>query len=118
MGVFLVFTRDWALIVAFLPLLVITSYNRNFTGRNDADPVIHVFVASPGIVTTMTFTGPLMFNHSLVRTASRSSSPSPLACELPLPGYDPGWDAFRPPAADSASTLTPSGPPRCAFLYA
>ena len=30
---------------------IITSYNRNFTGRNDANPMTHAFVASPEIVT-------------------------------------------------------------------
>ena len=28
---------------------VITSYNRNFTGRNDANPATHAFVASPDV---------------------------------------------------------------------
>jgi aconitate hydratase len=30
-------------------LVVITSYNRNFTGRNDANPATHAFVASPDV---------------------------------------------------------------------
>ncbi|KAG0280716.1 Aconitate hydratase mitochondrial, partial [Linnemannia gamsii] len=34
---------------------IITSYNRNFTGRNDANPQTHAFVASPELVTAMTF---------------------------------------------------------------
>jgi len=28
---------------------IITSYNRNFTGRNDANPATHAFVASPDV---------------------------------------------------------------------
>lgn len=28
---------------------IITSYNRNFTGRNDANPQTHAFVASPDV---------------------------------------------------------------------
>jgi aconitate hydratase len=28
---------------------IITSYNRNFTGRNDANPATHAFVASPEV---------------------------------------------------------------------
>ncbi|KAF7369081.1 Aconitate hydratase, mitochondrial [Mycena venus] len=41
---------------------IITSYNRNFTGRNDANPATHAFVASPDIVTAMAFAGSLSFN--------------------------------------------------------
>jgi aconitate hydratase len=35
----------------------ITSHNRNFTGRNDANPATHAFVASPDVVTAMSFAG-------------------------------------------------------------
>lgn len=28
---------------------IISSYNRNFTGRNDANPATHAFVASPEV---------------------------------------------------------------------
>jgi aconitate hydratase len=29
---------------------IVTSYNRNFTGRNDANPATHAFVASPEVI--------------------------------------------------------------------
>ena len=29
---------------------IVTSYNRNFTGRNDANPATHGFVASPEVI--------------------------------------------------------------------
>lgn len=45
---------------------IITSYNRNFTGRNDANPGTHAFVASPDIVTAMAFAGDLTFNPCVV----------------------------------------------------
>lgn len=32
---------------------IITSYNRNFTGRNDANPATHAFVASPEVKTCL-----------------------------------------------------------------
>ncbi|KAH6565722.1 hypothetical protein BASA62_007080 [Batrachochytrium salamandrivorans] len=41
---------------------IINSYNRNFTGRNDANPATHSFVASPEIVTALVFAGDLRFN--------------------------------------------------------
>lgn len=41
---------------------IVTSYNRNFTGRNDANPQTHAFVTSPEIVTAMVLSGRLDFN--------------------------------------------------------
>ncbi|KAJ5730750.1 Aconitate hydratase [Penicillium malachiteum] len=41
---------------------IISSYNRNFTGRNDANPATHAFVASPDLVVAMTVAGSLNFN--------------------------------------------------------
>ncbi|KAF8201168.1 aconitate hydratase [Mycena galopus ATCC 62051] len=70
---------------------IITSYNRNFTGRNDANPATHAFVASPDIVTAMAFAGNLSFNPL---TDSLTAAPR---------GYDPGQDTFQPPPTDRAS---------------
>lgn len=41
---------------------IVTSYNRNFTGRNDANPATHGFVTSPDIVTAMAISGTLDFD--------------------------------------------------------
>ena len=41
---------------------IVTSYNRNFTGRNDANPATHAFVTSPELVTAMAISGELGFN--------------------------------------------------------
>jgi len=41
---------------------IITSFNRNFAGRNDANPDTHAFVASPEIVTALALAGRLTFN--------------------------------------------------------
>ncbi len=41
---------------------IITSFNRNFAARNDANPETHAFVASPEIVTAMAIAGRLTFN--------------------------------------------------------
>ena len=32
---------------------IVTSYNRNFTGRNDANPGTHGFVASPEVTESL-----------------------------------------------------------------
>ena len=41
---------------------IVTSYNRNFTGRNDANPATHAFVTSPDLVTAIAFAGSLSFD--------------------------------------------------------
>jgi len=41
---------------------IVTSYNRNFTGRNDGNPQTHAFVTSPELVTALTIAGRLDFN--------------------------------------------------------
>lgn len=41
---------------------IVTSYNRNFTGRNDANPATHSFVTSPELVTAMSLAGTLDFD--------------------------------------------------------
>lgn len=41
---------------------IVTSYNRNFTGRNDANPATHAYVTSPELVTALSIVGRLDFN--------------------------------------------------------
>jgi len=44
---------------------IITSFNRNFKSRNDANPETHAFIASPEIVTAFALAGRLDFNPLL-----------------------------------------------------
>ncbi len=44
------------------PNSIITSFNRNFSKRNDGNPNTHAFVASPEIVTALSIAGDLRFN--------------------------------------------------------
>jgi aconitate hydratase len=44
------------------PNSIMTSFNRNFTSRNDGNPNTHAFVASPEIVTAFAIAGDLLFN--------------------------------------------------------
>ena len=41
---------------------IVTSYNRNFTGRNDANPATHAFVTSPEMTVALTLSGTLDFD--------------------------------------------------------
>ncbi|KAK0494361.1 aconitase family-domain-containing protein, partial [Armillaria luteobubalina] len=45
-----------------MPNSIITSYNQNFTGHNNANPATHAFIASPDIATAIVFTSSLSFN--------------------------------------------------------
>lgn len=93
---------------------VITSYNRNFTGRNDANPATHAFVASPDIVTAMAFAGSLSFNPLTDSINGSDGKPfkfsDPSGNELPPRGYDPGQDTFQPPPEDRASVQVAVNP--------
>ncbi|KAI8379732.1 aconitate hydratase [Radiomyces spectabilis] len=83
---------------------IITSYNRNFTGRNDANPATHAFVASPEIVTAMTIAGDLTFNPETDSLTGADGKPyklkPPTGDELPPRGYDTGENTYQEPPAD------------------
>lgn len=76
-----------------LTAAIISSYNRNFTGRNDANPATHAFVASPDMVTAMIFGGSLSFNP-LTDTLKTPDGKDfkfqpPKGLELPAKGESP-----------------------------
>ena len=85
---------------------IITSFNRNFAGRNDANPDTHAFVASPEIVTAFALAGRLTFNplsDTLVNASGelvRLEAPS--GDELPRNGFTPGERGYVPPAKNGA----------------
>ncbi|THG94308.1 hypothetical protein EW026_g7141 [Hermanssonia centrifuga] len=54
---------------------VVTSYNHNFTGRNDANPATYAFVASSDLVTAMAFAGDLHFNPVTDTTTGADGNP-------------------------------------------
>ncbi|XP_060600434.1 probable aconitate hydratase, mitochondrial [Ruditapes philippinarum] len=85
---------------------IVTSYNRNFTGRNDANPATHAFVTSPELVTAMAIAGELGFNPEkdelTAADGSKFKLESPYGDELPAQGFDPGEDTFQPPPEDGA----------------
>ncbi len=83
---------------------IITSYNRNFSKRNDGNPATNAFVASPEIVTALAFAGKLTFNP-LTDTLKNSKGEDiklaePRGDELPKKGYLKGVNGYVAPAAD------------------
>ena len=86
------------------PNSIISSYNRNFTGRNDANPATHAFVTSPDLVVAMTIAGTLKFNpltDTLKDKDGKEFKLKPPTGEgLPAQGYDPGRDTYQAPPTD------------------
>ncbi len=85
---------------------IITSFNRNFSARNDGNPETYAFVASPEIVTALAIAGRLTFNPMTDALANEQGeevrlSP-PTGDELPKRGFDPGESGFLPPAEDGS----------------
>ena len=93
---------------------IISSYNRNFTGRNDANPATHSFVTSPDLVVAMSIAGTLNFNpltDTLKDKDGNDFKLSPPTGEgLPARGYDPGRDTYQAPPADRAAVSVAVSP--------
>lgn len=85
---------------------IVTSYNRNFTGRNDANPATHCFVTSPELVTALSIAGRLDFNPLTDELTGADGKKFKLDCpfgdELPQKGFDPGMDTYEAPPADGS----------------
>ena len=85
---------------------IVSSYNRNFTGRNDANPQTHAFVTSPEMVTALSIAGRLDFNPLTDELTGADGKKfrlePPTGDELPARGFDPGQDTFQAPIADGS----------------
>jgi len=89
------------------PNTIVTSYNRNFPGRNDGEAATMSFIASPEVVTAFALAGRLSFDpraDSLPGADGepfRLSPPRP-APEVPPTGFERGRDAYVAPPEDGA----------------
>ncbi|HMQ62277.1 MAG TPA: aconitate hydratase [Flavilitoribacter sp.] len=85
---------------------IITSFNRNFSKRNDGNPQTRSFVASPEIVTAMAIAGDLTFNpltDSLTNEdGAQVKLDPPKGVELPPKGFDVQDPGFQAPASDGS----------------
>jgi aconitate hydratase len=82
---------------------IITSFNRNFPGRNDGRADTHAFIAGPEIVMAMAFGGSLGFDpvhDSLDTPTGPFRFAPPKGEEMPPLGYERGDEGFQAPAAD------------------
>jgi len=83
---------------------IISSFNRNFTGRADGNPATHSFVTSPDMVVAMSIGGSLYFNPLTDKVKDKDGNEFLLAAPtgdgLPSAGYDPGVDTYQAPPKD------------------
>ncbi|XP_014910897.1 aconitate hydratase, mitochondrial [Poecilia latipinna] len=93
---------------------IVTSFNRNFTARNDANPATHAFVTSPEIVTALALAGTLSFNpetdYLTAPSGEKFKLQPPTGDELPSRDFDPGQDTYQHPPAESASVQVDVSP--------
>ncbi len=84
---------------------IITSFNRNFAGRNDANLQTMAFIGSPEVVTAYALSGNLSFNpatDSLTNDAGEEVKlEPPEAPELPAEGFVNRGAGFLAPSEDS-----------------
>ena len=93
---------------------IITSFNRNFSKRNDGNPNTHSFVASPEIVTAMALAGDLTFNpmtdYLTNDNGEKVKLDEPTGMELPPKGFDVEDAGYQAPASDGNSVQVKVSP--------
>ena len=84
---------------------ILTSFNRNFRGRNDANVETLSFIGSPEIVMAMGLAGRIDFNpmvDDLVGPKGTIKLKAPVAPELPEKGFVPDTEGYQKPAGAAA----------------
>ncbi len=95
---------------------IVTSFNRNFPGRNDGRRETMNFIASPEIVLAFALGGRLSFNpmHDKLRSSDGAEfllEPPKTAPDVPKDGFENTAEIYVPPSNDPSSvriTLDPS----------
>ena len=84
---------------------IVTSFNRNFPGRNDANRNTLAFIGSPELVVATAFAGEMGFDprsDTLTTEAGEFRFTPPTGDELPPDGFDPGDEGFIAPPEDGS----------------
>jgi aconitate hydratase len=84
------------------PNTIVSSYNRNFSKRNDGRAVTKAFVTSPETVVAYALAGTLDFDP-LNDTIDGVRLDPPVGVDLPAAGFDPGVSGFVAPPADGSN---------------
>ncbi|KAI9354301.1 aconitase [Zopfochytrium polystomum] len=103
---------------------ILSSFNRNFKARNDGSPNTMNFLASPEIVTALTYTGKLTFDPTRDSVTTKDGkefrfSP-PSGVSLPSAGFDGGRTEYKPELntepSPSREIVIPAGSQRLQLL--
>ena len=85
---------------------IVTSFNRNFPGRNDANRNTLAFIGSPELVVATAFAGTIDFDprtDSIEQNGSTFKFQPPAGDELPANGFDPGISGYEAPPENGSS---------------
>lgn len=85
---------------------IVTSFNRNFRGRNDANAETLAFIGSPEMVMALGLAGRLDFNpmtEELEGPKGKIKLKAPEAPELPEKGFVPDVEGYQKPEGDKAT---------------
>ncbi len=84
---------------------IVTSFNRNFPGRNDANRNTLAFIGSPELVVATAFAGELGFDprsDAIATDGGEFRFSAPTGDELPTDGFDSGDEGFIAPPEDGS----------------
>jgi aconitate hydratase len=85
------------------PNSILTSFNRNFSRRNDGNPNTHAFISSPEMVAALSVAGDLTFNPMTDKLVNDKGEAvflnPPTGFELPPNGYKQADTGFVVPSA-------------------
>jgi len=91
------------------PNSIVTSFNRNFSARNDGNPSTHAFVTSPELVMALALAGRMTFNPAVDELIGADGKPyklkAPYGDELPSRGFDEGQNTFQAPPSNPESVV-------------
>ena len=87
------------------PNTIVTSFNRNFPGRNDGKRNTMNFIGSPELVIALSLGGSLSFNPLSDELTAKDGTkfklqPPEVAPEVPQSGFKMGTDVYVPPASN------------------
>lgn len=85
---------------------IITSFNRNFRGRNDANNETLAFIGSPEVVMALGLAGRLDFNPAkdeLQGPTGKIKLQAPTAPDVPAKGYVPDTEGYQKPGGKNVT---------------
>jgi aconitate hydratase len=90
------------------PNTIVTSFNRNFPGRNDGKRNTMNFIGSPELVIALSLGGSLSFNPLEDELVAKDGTkfklqPPPIAPDVPQNGFQSTKDVYVPPSPDPDS---------------